>query len=203
MPSSPRAASTRSTRWPPTWVAWASSPRTTRTILHNNSLINLHTIEAARLNGVERYLYTSSACVYPEHLQMDADVTPLREEDAYPANPQDAYGWEKLIIGAALRVLPRRVRPRDARRPLPQHLRALRHVRRRPREGSRRRCAARSLRRSPAARSRSGETASRPARSATSTTASRASTGSCSPTTPSRSTSAPTAWSRSTSSPGS
>ena len=67
------------------------------TILHNNALINLHTIEAARLNGVERYLYSSSACIYPEHLQANADVAPLREEDAYPANPQDAYGWEKLI----------------------------------------------------------------------------------------------------------
>ncbi len=67
------------------------------TILRNNSLINLHTLEAARLNGVGRYLYTSSACIYPEHLQMQADVAPLKEEDAYPANPQDAYGWEKLI----------------------------------------------------------------------------------------------------------
>jgi GDP-D-mannose 3',5'-epimerase len=67
------------------------------TILHNNALIDLHTIEAARLQGVSRYLYSSSACVYPEHLQSDAAVTPLREDDAYPANPQDAYGWEKLI----------------------------------------------------------------------------------------------------------
>lgn len=67
------------------------------TILRNNSLINTHTLEAARINGVDRYLYSSSACIYPEHLQTDADVTPLREEDAYPANPQDAYGWEKLI----------------------------------------------------------------------------------------------------------
>jgi nucleoside-diphosphate-sugar epimerase len=66
-------------------------------ILHNNALINLHTLEAARLNGVARYLYTSSACVYPEHLQAEADVTPLKEEDAYPAQPQDAYGWEKLL----------------------------------------------------------------------------------------------------------
>jgi len=66
-------------------------------ILHNNSLINLHTLDAARVNGVRRYLYTSSACVYPEYRQMDANVTPLREEDAYPAQPQDAYGWEKLI----------------------------------------------------------------------------------------------------------
>jgi GDP-D-mannose 3', 5'-epimerase len=67
------------------------------TILHNNALINLHTIEAARLHAVGRYLYSSSACIYPEHLQLDAAVTPLREEDAYPADPQDAYGWEKLI----------------------------------------------------------------------------------------------------------
>jgi GDP-D-mannose 3', 5'-epimerase len=66
-------------------------------ILHNNSLINIHTLDAARENNVRRYLYTSSACVYPEFKQMDANVTPLKEEDAYPALPQDAYGWEKLI----------------------------------------------------------------------------------------------------------
>jgi nucleoside-diphosphate-sugar epimerase len=66
-------------------------------ILHNNSLINIHTLEAARQNGVKRYLYTSSACIYPEYLQEETDVKPLREEDAYPAQPQDAYGWEKLI----------------------------------------------------------------------------------------------------------
>jgi GDP-D-mannose 3', 5'-epimerase len=66
-------------------------------ILHNNMLMNVHTLEAAHTNGVKRYLYTSSACVYPEYRQMDADVTPLKEEDAYPAQPQDAYGWEKLI----------------------------------------------------------------------------------------------------------
>lgn len=66
-------------------------------ILYNNSLINLHTLEAAKTNGIKRYLYTSSACIYPEHLQEDANVTPLKEEDAYPAAPQDAYGWEKLV----------------------------------------------------------------------------------------------------------
>ena len=66
-------------------------------ILRNNSLINLNTLEGARLNGVHRYLYTSSACVYPEHLQTETEVTPLKEDDAYPAQPQDAYGWEKLI----------------------------------------------------------------------------------------------------------
>ncbi len=67
-------------------------------ILHNNSLINIHTLEAARINGVQRYFYTSSACVYPEYRQTDANVTPLKEEDAYPAQPQDAYGWEKLVM---------------------------------------------------------------------------------------------------------
>jgi nucleoside-diphosphate-sugar epimerase len=66
-------------------------------ILYNNALINMHTLEAAHVNGVKRYLYTSSACIYPEYLQKDAQVTPLKEEDAYPAQPQDAYGWEKLI----------------------------------------------------------------------------------------------------------
>ncbi|MEZ5233910.1 MAG: NAD-dependent epimerase/dehydratase family protein [Acidimicrobiales bacterium] len=71
------------------------------TILRNNALINLHSIDAARTFGVQRYLYTSSACIYPEHLQTDANVTPLKEEDAFPANPQDAYGWEKLITEKA------------------------------------------------------------------------------------------------------
>ncbi len=66
-------------------------------ILYNNAAINFHTLEAARMNGVRRYLYTSSACIYPEFKQTDAAVTPLKESDAYPAQPQDAYGWEKLI----------------------------------------------------------------------------------------------------------
>jgi GDP-D-mannose 3', 5'-epimerase len=67
-------------------------------ILHNNSLINTHTLDAARVNGVKRYFYTSSACVYPEYKQTEANVVPLKEEDAYPAMPQDAYGWEKLVM---------------------------------------------------------------------------------------------------------
>lgn len=66
-------------------------------ILRNNLLISTHTMEAARVNGVKRYLYTSSACIYPEYKQTDANVVPLKEEDAYPAQPQDAYGWEKLV----------------------------------------------------------------------------------------------------------
>src|SRR5919197_107445 len=67
------------------------------TIFRNNLLMNLNTIDAARVHGVGRYLFSSTACVYPEHLQDHTDVVPLREEVAYPANPQDAYGWEKLV----------------------------------------------------------------------------------------------------------
>jgi nucleoside-diphosphate-sugar epimerase len=67
-------------------------------IVRDNTLINLNTIEAARQNRVQRYLYTSSACIYPGYLQNKTDVTPLREEDAYPADPEDGYGWEKLYM---------------------------------------------------------------------------------------------------------
>ena len=73
------------------------------TILRNNSLIDLHMLEASKVNRVSRLLYTSSACVYPDHLQVETEVTPLREEDAYPADPQDAYGWEKLMAEQACR----------------------------------------------------------------------------------------------------
>ncbi len=66
-------------------------------IMHDNVLINVHMLEAARLNGVEKFLYTSSACVYPGYKQNTADVTPLKEEDAYPADAEDGYGWEKLF----------------------------------------------------------------------------------------------------------
>jgi len=66
-------------------------------IAKNNVLINAHMLEAARLEGVERFLFSSSACVYPGYRQESADVTPLREEDAYPADPEPGYGWEKLF----------------------------------------------------------------------------------------------------------
>jgi nucleoside-diphosphate-sugar epimerase len=65
-------------------------------ISRDNVLINVHTLDAARVNRVQRLLYTSSACIYPGYLQANPDVTPLREEDAYPADPEDGYGWEKL-----------------------------------------------------------------------------------------------------------
>lgn len=67
-------------------------------IVRDNTLINLHTIEAARINGVKRYLYTSSACIYPGYKQKETDVTPLKESDAYPADAEDGYGWEKLYM---------------------------------------------------------------------------------------------------------
>lgn len=66
-------------------------------ILYNNAIINLHTLEAARVNKVKRFFYSSSACIYPEYKQEQADLKPLKEEDAFPAQPQDAYGWEKLF----------------------------------------------------------------------------------------------------------
>ena len=66
-------------------------------IMHDNVLINIHMLEAARLQGIQRYLYTSSACIYPGYRQQVAEVAALKEEDAYPADPEDGYGWEKLF----------------------------------------------------------------------------------------------------------
>jgi nucleoside-diphosphate-sugar epimerase len=60
-------------------------------------LINTHLLMAAKEMGVRRYFFASSACVYNAEKQKDADVTPLREEDAYPAMAEDGYGWEKLF----------------------------------------------------------------------------------------------------------
>lgn len=60
-------------------------------------LINTHMLLAARAHGVERFFYSSSACVYAGYRQKDANVTALREEDAYPADAEDGYGWEKLF----------------------------------------------------------------------------------------------------------
>ena len=54
--------------------------------------------KAARVCGVNRFLFTSSACVYPGYLQKSTEVTPLKEEDAYPAEAEDGYGWEKLYM---------------------------------------------------------------------------------------------------------
>lgn len=60
-------------------------------------LINTHMLQAARDVGVKRFFYSSSACVYNADKQKSPEVIPLKEEDAYPAMPEDGYGWEKLF----------------------------------------------------------------------------------------------------------
>jgi GDP-D-mannose 3',5'-epimerase len=66
-------------------------------ILRSNLLINIYTLDFARSHAPKRYLFSSSACVYPQSLQGNRDIEGLKESDAYPADPQDGYGWEKLI----------------------------------------------------------------------------------------------------------
>jgi nucleoside-diphosphate-sugar epimerase len=66
-------------------------------IMHNSVLINMHMLEAARVQGAGKFLFTSSACIYPGYKQNSPDVTPLKEADAYPADAEDGYGWEKLF----------------------------------------------------------------------------------------------------------
>ena len=65
-------------------------------VMHDNILINTFMLEAARQNKVKRYLFSSSACVYPTYRQTDPKIKGLKEEDAYPADPDNFYGWEKL-----------------------------------------------------------------------------------------------------------
>jgi len=60
-------------------------------------LINTHLLSAARDYGIRNYFYSSSACVYPDYRQTDSAVTALKESDAYPAMPENGYGWEKLF----------------------------------------------------------------------------------------------------------
>ncbi len=67
-------------------------------IARNDTMINVHMLEAARLNGAQRLLFSSSACVYPQHLQKSPDVKPLSEDDAWPADPEEGYGLEKLFM---------------------------------------------------------------------------------------------------------
>ncbi|RLE36900.1 NAD-dependent dehydratase [Candidatus Woesearchaeota archaeon] len=66
-------------------------------IMKNNALININMLEASTRNGVKRFFFSSSACVYPEYKQLDPNVTALKEEDAIPAQPDQFYGWEKLF----------------------------------------------------------------------------------------------------------
>lgn len=66
-------------------------------VMHDNALINIHMLEAAVRNKIKRFLFSSSACVYPTYKQLTPDVEGLKEDDAYPAMPNEAYGWEKLF----------------------------------------------------------------------------------------------------------
>jgi nucleoside-diphosphate-sugar epimerase len=65
-------------------------------VMHDNVLINTYMLEASRQNKVKRFLFSSSACVYPTYRQRNTNVKGLKEEDAYPADPDNFYGWEKL-----------------------------------------------------------------------------------------------------------
>jgi GDP-D-mannose 3',5'-epimerase len=65
-------------------------------VMHDNVLINTHMLEASRKNKVKRFLFTSSACAYPTYKQTEPNIIGLKEEDAYPADPDNFYGWEKL-----------------------------------------------------------------------------------------------------------
>ncbi len=66
-------------------------------IMHNSVLCNLNVLESAKNKGVKRIFYSSSACMYPEHNQMDPNNPKCSEDSAYPANPDSEYGWEKLF----------------------------------------------------------------------------------------------------------
>ena len=93
-------------------------------------LINTHLLMAAREAGVKRYFFASSACVYNACAaeQTSAAVTPLKEDDAYPAMPEDGYGWEKLFSERLCPALSGGLWGRDTGRPLPQCLRAPWHL---------------------------------------------------------------------------
>jgi nucleoside-diphosphate-sugar epimerase len=67
-------------------------------IMHDNVLMDTYILEASRQNKVKRFLYSSSACIYPAYKQASPDVKGLKEEDAYPAEPDSFYGWEKLYM---------------------------------------------------------------------------------------------------------
>jgi nucleoside-diphosphate-sugar epimerase len=66
-------------------------------VMHNSALINLNVAHEASKKGVKRVFYSSSACMYPEHNQLDPDNPNCEESSAYPANPDSEYGWEKLF----------------------------------------------------------------------------------------------------------
>src|SRR6266700_2060812 len=66
-------------------------------VMRDNILINTHMLEACRRNKIDKYFFSSSACIYPDFLQKETKLEGLREDDALPANPDSFYGWEKLV----------------------------------------------------------------------------------------------------------
>ncbi len=66
-------------------------------VMHNSATINLNVLDVIKDVGVGKIFYSSSACIYPEHIQMDTENRGLKESDAYPAAPDSEYGWEKLF----------------------------------------------------------------------------------------------------------
>lgn len=66
-------------------------------IMHNSATINLNVLDACHKRNIKRVFYSSSACMYPEHNQLDPDNPNCAEDSAYPANPDSEYGWEKLF----------------------------------------------------------------------------------------------------------
>lgn len=66
-------------------------------IMHNSAMINLNIVDSMKRHGVKKVFYSSSACMYPETHQLEIDVPALREDMAYPGNPDSEYGWEKLF----------------------------------------------------------------------------------------------------------
>ncbi len=139
-------------------------------------LVNTHLLMSARKFGTTRYFYSSSACVYAADKQTNPDVTALKEEDAYPAMPEDGYGWEKLFSERMCRhftedfgLVTRVARYHNVYGPLGTYAG-------RPRKGARRHLPqgdrGQALRQ--ASHRDLGATASKPAASSTSTTASRA-----------------------------
>ena len=136
LPRGRRRASDTSTTSPPTWAAWASS-RTTRRCACSRCSSTRTCCMAARERR-RRALLLLLLGLRLRRRQADATPTsrPLKEADAYPAMPEDGYGWEKLFSERMCRHFREDFGLDDARRPLPQRLRPPRHLGRRPREGA-------------------------------------------------------------------
>ncbi len=99
-------------------------------------LINTHLLMRPKRPALTGFFYASSACVYNADKQRDPNVTALKEADAYPAMPEDGYGWEKLFSERMCRHFREDFGVRTRRRPLPQRLWASRHLGRRTGKGA-------------------------------------------------------------------